>query len=75
MSGFVFTLVLVGAILAADTDHPIFWLLIGPVPVAVLHTTMTLLRQRPEAVRRITRVSRTEPIYLRAFANKITSHD
>ena len=46
VSSFVFTLVLVGAILAAYTDQPIFWLLIGPAPVAVLHTIMTFLRQR-----------------------------
>jgi hypothetical protein len=46
VSSFVFTLVSVGAILAAYTDHPIFWLLIGPAPVAVLHTIMTFLRQR-----------------------------
>lgn len=46
VSSFVFTLVAVGAILAAYTDHPIFWLLIGPAPVAVLHTIMTFLRQR-----------------------------
>jgi hypothetical protein len=45
VSGFVFTLVLVGVILAAHTDRPIFWLLIGPVPVAVLHTIGTFLRQ------------------------------
>lgn len=45
VSSFVFSLVLAGAILAAYTDKPIFWLLIGPAPVAVLHTTMTLLRQ------------------------------
>ena len=43
---FVFTLVLVGAILAAYTEQPIFWLLIGPAPVAVLHTIVTFLRQR-----------------------------
>ncbi len=46
VSSLVFTLVFVGAILAANTDQPIFWLLIGPAPVAVLHTIMTLLRQR-----------------------------
>ncbi len=45
VSSFVFSLVLAGAILAAHTDKPIFWLLIGPAPVAILHTTMTLLRQ------------------------------
>ena len=45
VSGFVFTLVLVGVILAAHTDRPVFWLLIGPAPVAVLHTIMTFLGQ------------------------------
>lgn len=45
VSGFVFTLVTVGVILTAYTDRPIFWLLIGPAPVAVLHTLRTFLRQ------------------------------
>jgi hypothetical protein len=45
VSGFVFALVSVGVILAAYTDRPVFWLLIGPAPVAVLHTTRTFLRQ------------------------------
>jgi hypothetical protein len=45
VSGFVFTLVLVGVILAAHTDRPVFWLLIGPLPVAVLHTIRTFLGQ------------------------------
>jgi hypothetical protein len=39
-------LVLVGVVVAAHTDHPVFWLLIGPTPFAVLHTTRTFLRQR-----------------------------
>ena len=38
VSGFVFALVSVGVILAAYTERPVFWLLIGPAPVAVLHT-------------------------------------
>jgi hypothetical protein len=46
VSGFVFALVSVGVILAAYTERPVFWLLIGPAPVAVLHTTRTFLRQR-----------------------------
>ena len=46
VSGFVFTLVLVGAILAAYTDRPVFWLLIGPAPVALLHTIRTFQRKR-----------------------------
>jgi len=45
VSGFVFTLVLVGVILAAHTDRPVFWLLIGQAPVAVLHTIRAFLGQ------------------------------
>ena len=44
VSGFVFALVLIGVILAANTEQPVFWLLVGPVPVAVLHTLRTFLR-------------------------------
>jgi hypothetical protein len=33
VSGFVFALVSVGVILAAYTEGPLFWLLIGPAPV------------------------------------------
>src|SRR5271169_3853946 len=39
-------LVLVGVVVAAHTDHPAFWLLIGPTTFAVLHTTRTFLRER-----------------------------
>jgi hypothetical protein len=46
VSGLVFALVLVGVVLASYTDRPVFWLLIGPAPVAVLHTIRTFLRQR-----------------------------
>jgi hypothetical protein len=45
-SAFVFTLVLVGVTLAAYTDRPIFWLLIGPAPVAVLHAIRMFLRRQ-----------------------------
>jgi len=44
-SSFMLALVLVGVVVAAHTDHPVFWLLIGPTPFAVLHTTRTFLRQ------------------------------
>ena len=46
VSSFMLALVLVGVVVAAHTDHPVFWLLVGPTPFAVLHTTRTLLRQR-----------------------------
>jgi hypothetical protein len=45
VSSFMLALVLAGVVVAAHTDHPVFWLLIGPVPLAVLHTTRTFLRQ------------------------------
>ena len=45
VSSFMLTLVLMGVIVAANTDRPLFWLLIGPAPVAVLHAVGTLLRQ------------------------------
>ena len=53
VSGFIFALVLVGVILAANTEQPVFWLLIGPAPVAILHTMRTFLRQvlRPASQR------------------------
>jgi hypothetical protein len=46
VSGFILALVLAGVVVAAHTDRPVFWLLIGPTPIAVLHTTRTFLRQR-----------------------------
>jgi Flp pilus assembly protein TadB len=46
VSSFMLAFVLVGVVVAAHTDHPVFWLLIGPTPFAVLHTTTTFLRQR-----------------------------
>src|ERR1700722_20110418 len=44
VSSFMLALVLVGVVLAAHTDHPVFWLLVGPTPIAILHTTRTFLR-------------------------------
>ena len=46
VSSFMLALVLVGVIVAAHTDRPLFWLLIGPTPLAVLLTARTFLRQR-----------------------------
>jgi hypothetical protein len=51
VSSFVLAVVSVGVLLAAYTDRPIFWLLIGPAPLAVLHTLRTFMRhglKRPE---------------------------
>jgi Flp pilus assembly protein TadB len=46
VSSFVLALVLVGVLLAAYTDQPVFWLLIGSAPLGVLHTMRTFLRLR-----------------------------
>jgi hypothetical protein len=46
VSSFVLALVSVGVLLAAYTDQPVFWLLIGSAPLGVLHTTRTFLRLR-----------------------------
>jgi hypothetical protein len=46
VSGFVLALVSVGVLLSAYTDQPIFWLLVGPVPLGVLHTIRKLLPLR-----------------------------
>ena len=32
VSSFMLALVLVGVVVAAHTDHPVFWLLVGPTP-------------------------------------------
>ncbi len=46
VSSFVLALVSVGVLLAAYTDQPLFWLLIGSAPLGVLHTIRTFLRLR-----------------------------
>jgi Flp pilus assembly protein TadB len=46
VSSFVLALVSVGVLLAAYTDQPVFWLLIGSAPLGVLHTMRTFLRLR-----------------------------
>jgi hypothetical protein len=42
---FTLTLQLLGTIAAAHTDHPVFWLLVGPMPLAVGFTLITFVRQ------------------------------
>jgi hypothetical protein len=46
VSSFMLTLVSVGVLVAAHTDRPVFWLLIGPTPFAVPHIIRAFLRQR-----------------------------
>jgi hypothetical protein len=60
--GFAFTLVLLGTILSAYSDRPVFWLLVGPGPLVVGLTVVTFLRyvsrERPEIRLTETRKSR-----------------
>jgi hypothetical protein len=42
---FTLSLVLFGTIFSAHTDRPVFWLLVGPGPIAIGFTLITFLRQ------------------------------
>ena len=46
VSSFVLALESVGVLLAAYTDQPVFWLLIGSAPLGVLQTMRAFLRLR-----------------------------
>jgi hypothetical protein len=46
VSSFVLALESVGVLLAAYTDQPVFWLLIGSAPLGVLQTMRVFLRLR-----------------------------
>lgn len=46
VSGLVLALLFSGAAVAAHTDRPAFWLLIGPAPFAVAYTVGVCLRHR-----------------------------
>lgn len=48
MSAFSFslTLLLLGTIAAAETNHPVFWLSIGPAPLVAGFTILTFVRKR-----------------------------
>jgi hypothetical protein len=43
---FILTLILLGAVTAAQTDHPVFWLLVGPTPLATGFFAVTFFRRR-----------------------------
>jgi hypothetical protein len=46
VSSFALALESVGVLLAAYTDQPVFWLLIGSAPLGVLHAIRAFLRLR-----------------------------
>jgi len=45
-SSFSLTLLLLGTVAAADTNHPVFWLSIGPAPLVAGFTILTFFRKR-----------------------------
>lgn len=45
-SSFVLTLMLITTVAAASADHPAFWLLIGPAPLAAVIGAVGLVRSR-----------------------------
>jgi len=42
--GFAFSLILLGTIVSAYSDHPVFWLLVGTGPLVIALTVMAFLR-------------------------------
>jgi len=42
--GLAFSLVLLGTIVSAFSDHPVFWLLVGPGPLVIGLTLIAFLR-------------------------------
>ena len=45
-SSFVLALMLISTVAAASADHPAFWLLMGPAPLAAVIGAVPLVRSR-----------------------------
>jgi hypothetical protein len=45
-SSFVLTLLLITTVAAASADHPAFWLLLGPAPLATLISAVLFVRSK-----------------------------
>jgi hypothetical protein len=45
-SSFVLTLLLIATLAATSADHPAFWLLLGPAPLAAVIGAAALIRSR-----------------------------
>ena len=45
------TLLLIATVGAATADHPTFWLLLGPTPLAALMGAVVFVRSRAESVK------------------------
>ena len=48
-SSFVLTLLLITTVAAASADHPAFWLLLGPAPIATLMGAVVFMRSKGPA--------------------------
>ena len=59
-SSVIFTLVLSGTILAGHTDHPVFWLLVGPAPLGIGFTAIMGFRRRTQPKLLVNDLSRAE---------------
>jgi hypothetical protein len=49
-SSFVLTLLLIATLAASSADHPVFWLLLGPAPLAAGVGLLGFLRSRQREV-------------------------
>jgi len=45
-SSFILTLLLIATVAATSADHPTFWLLLGPAPLAAAIGAVALVRSR-----------------------------
>jgi hypothetical protein len=45
-SSFVLALLLIATVAATSVDHPAFWLLLGPAPLAAIVGAIALVRSR-----------------------------
>jgi hypothetical protein len=62
VSSFMLALVLVGVVVAGHTDHPVFWLFVGPTPFAVLLTKRTFFATACDRAGRAAHVLQTGSI-------------
>jgi hypothetical protein len=67
--GFAFSLVLLGTIVSAFSDHPVFWLLVGPGPLVIGLTLIAFLRHLFSVRRALTAHGRTTKILSLTWLN------
>jgi hypothetical protein len=62
VSSFILVLVVLGTIVAGHTNHPVFWLLVGPAPLGIGYTAFTFFRQGLGRARRSTTQQELRPL-------------